>query len=74
VPPATEAKIRTPDPRPAFRPTVLNGARPAFDLEKMTAVMEAFEDYVDASFIDIEGPDLAPAVSDEALDIRLASL
>lgn len=72
--PATETEILAPDPRAAFRPTVLDGAQPAFDLERMTAVMEAFEDYVDASFIAFEEIDPPAPVSDEALDARLASL
>lgn len=71
---ATKTEIRTPDPRAAFRPTVVDGARPAFDLERMTAVMEAFEEYVDASFMAFDAVELPPTVSDEALDLRLSSL
>jgi hypothetical protein len=72
--PATKAELPASDPRAAFRPTVLDGARPALDLAQMTAVMEAFEDYVDASFIEFEGVDQPAFVYDEALDLRLASL
>jgi len=72
--PATETEILAPDPRAAFHPTVIDGTRPAFDLERMTAVMAAFEGYVDASFMAVEGIDPPASVSDEALDVRLATL
>jgi hypothetical protein len=72
--PATKTHVPASDPRAAFRPTILVGARPALDLEQVTDVMEAFEDYVDASFIEFEGVDQPAFVYDEALDLRLASL
>jgi hypothetical protein len=72
--PASDMAEPAPGRQTSFRPTVINGARPALDLEQMTAVMEALEDYAAASLIAFEGLDPPAQVSEEALALRLASL
>jgi hypothetical protein len=61
-------------PRTAFRPTLIDGARPALDLGRLTAVMASLEGYIEASMIAFQELEPPPSISDDALDIRLICL